>query len=167
MPTVAPSMDPRLVICKGKAAEESKIIIGKTFPNKGCATFFWSSLYNVGSSMVSTICTCEDLGETAVPDFLMADVGLVDANGFPTISSIITGYNTSLTVYAPYFRHEGTPLEIRGVDKYVMGPRETADLTAIRRDSGSGLWNDQIKSISLMAWNKCTQHMFKDSCVDF
>jgi len=167
MPTAAPSMDPRLVICKGKAASESKIIVGKTYPHPGCASFFWSSLVNVGTSMVSTICACNELGETEVPEILMADVGLLDPAGFPTISSIISGYNTSLTIYAPYWSNLGTPEEVQGVDKYVLGPRETADLTSVKRKSGSGLWNDKVKSISIMAWNECTQHLFEDSCIDF
>lgn len=167
MPTAAPSMDPRLVICKGKAAAESKIIVGETYPNSGCASFFWSSLVNVGASMVSTICSCGELGETAVPEILMADVGLVDPEGFPTISAIISGYNASLTIYAPYWSNLGTPEEVQGVDKYVLGPREVADLTVLRRASGSGLWNDKVKSISIMAWNECTQHLFQDSCIDF
>jgi len=167
MPTAAPSMDPRLVICKGKAASESKIIVGETYPHPGCASFFWSSLVNVGTSMVSTICSCGELGETEVPEILMADVGLVDPDGFPTISSIISGYNTSLTIYAPYWSNLGTPEEVQGVDKYVLGPREVADLTSVERKSGSGLWNDKVKSISIMAWNECTQHLFEDSCIDF
>lgn len=167
MPTAAPSMDPRLVICKGKAASESKIIVGKTYPHNGCASFFWSSLVNVGTSMVSTICSCGELGETSVPEILMADVGLLDPEGFPTISAIISGYNASLTIYAPYYSNLGTPEEVQGVDKYVLGPREVADLTSIERKSGSGLWNDKVKSISIMAWNECTQHLFEDSCIDF
>lgn len=167
MPTVAPSMDPRLVICKGKAAAESKIVVGKTYPHNGCASFFWSSLADSGTSMVSTICSCGELGETEVPESLMEDVGLVDQQGFPTISAIISGNMTSLTIYAPYWSNLGTPEEVKGVDKYVVGPREASDLTAIERKSGSGLWNDKVKSISLMAWNECTQHLFEDSCIDF
>lgn len=167
MPTAAPSMDPRLVICKGKAAAESKIVVGKTYPHDGCASFFWSSLAERDSSMVSTICSCGELGETEVPESLMEDVGLVDHEGFPTISAIISGNKTSLTIYAPYWSNLGTPEEVKGVDKYVLGPREAADLTAIERKSGSGLWNDKVKSISLMAWNECTQHLFEDSCIDF
>ncbi len=97
----------------------------------------------------------------------MADVGLVDPEGFPTISAIISGYNASLTIYAPYYSNLGTPEEVQGVDKYVLGPREVADLTSIERKSGSGLWNDKVKSISIMAWNECTQHLFEDSCIDF
>ena len=44
---------------------------------------------------------------------------------------------------------------------------EIADLTKIERSSGSGVWNDKVKSISMMAWNQCTQHLFEDSCIDF
>merc|ERR1711916_4667 len=164
-PTDAPvNVDPTLM---PTAAPESKIIVGKTYPHNGCASFFWSSIVNVGTSMVSTICSCGELGETSVPEILMADVGLVDPEGFPTISAIISGYNTSLTIYAPYWYHLGTPEEVQGVDKYVLGPREVADLTAIERKSGSGLWNDKVKSISIMSWNECTQHLFEDSCIDF
>lgn len=167
MPTAAPSMDPRLVICKGKAASESKIIPGETHPNMGCASFFWASVNNLDEGMISTICSCGELGQTEVPEILMEDVGLVDTKGFPTISTVITGYNTSLTVYAPYWSNLGTPEEVKGVDKYVVGPHETADLTKINRESGSGVWNDKVASISIMAWNECVQHLFEDSCIDF
>ena len=167
MPTAAPSMDPRLVICKGKAAEESKIIPGESFPHNGCASFFWSSVANLDQSMVSTICSCGELGQMEVPEVLMADVGLLDPDGFPTISTVITGFNTSLTIYAPYYTNLGTPEEVKGVDKFVVGPHELADLTVVERQSGSGVWNDKVHSISIMAWCDCTQHLFEDSCVDF
>lgn len=167
MPTAAPSMDPRLVICKGKAADESKIVPGETYPNNGCASFFWASVSELDVSMVSTICSCGELGQMEVPEMLMADVGLVDPEGFPTISTVITGHNTSLTLYAPYYTNLGTPDEVKGVDKYVVGPHEVADLTSIERKSGSGVWNDKVHSISIMAWCECTQHLFEDSCIDF
>lgn len=158
-PTEAPTMDPRIVICKGKLASESKIIPGKTYPNPGCASFFWRNIDELDSSFISTICTCGEVGQMQVPNSLMAKVGAAKANGFPVISAIISGYNTSLTIY-------NTP-DLTGVDKYVVGPKEIADLTQIERKSKAGVWNDQVKSLSMMAWNDCSQHLYTDSCFDF
>lgn len=159
MPTMAPTMDPRIVICKGKLASTSKIVPGKTYPKPGCASFFWRDVDELESSFISTICSCGEVGQLIIPNDMMAKVGAARGDGFPTISSIITGYNTSLSIYA-------TP-DLSGVDKYVMGPQEVADLSLIQRKSGSGAWNDKTQSISLMAWNQCTQHLFTDSCFEF
>lgn len=94
-----------------------------------------------------------------VPNDLMAKIGAARNDGFPTISSVITGYNTSLTLY--------TSSDLTGSDKYVMGPQEIADLTKIQRKSAAGSWNDQVKSMNIMSWNECVQHLYTDSCFDF
>jgi hypothetical protein len=159
---MAPTMDKRVVICKGTTAEESKIIPGETFPASGCASFFWSAVQGLDDTMVSTICSCGEVGQVDIPNYLMEKVGAASKDGFPTISTIITGYNTSLTIYAPYWTEE-----VSGVDKNVVGPHEVADLTKIQRASGSGVWNDKVKYITVMAWNDCEQHVFQDSCLDF
>jgi len=150
------------VICKGNTAEESKIKPYETYPNAGCASFFWSSLDDISDTMVSTICSCGEVGQVDIPNYLMTKVGAASQDGFPTISTIITGHNTSLTIYAPYWTDV-----VSGVDKNVVGPHEVADLTKIQRASGSGVWNDKVKYITIMAWNECTQHLFQDSCLDF
>lgn len=162
MPTMAPTLDERIVICKGTTAEESKIKVGETYPKDGCASFFWSAPDGVDDTMVSTICTCGEVGQVDIPNSLMEIVGTAAEDGFPTISTIITGNKVSLTIYAPYW----TDI-VQGIDKFVIGEHEIADLTKIERSSGSGVWNDKVKSISMMAWNQCTQHLFEDSCIDF
>jgi len=162
MPTIAPTMDERIVICKGTTAEESKIKVGETYPKNGCSSFFWSAPDGLRNTMVSTICTCGEVGQVDIPNSLMEIVGAAAEDGFPTISTIITGYNVSLTIYAPYWTNV-----VEGIDKYVVGEHEVADLTMIERSSGSGVWNDKVKSISMMAWTDCEQHAFGDSCIDF
>lgn len=162
MPTMAPTMDERIVICKGTTAEDSNIVVGTTYPKNGCASFFWSAPTGLTDTMVSTICTCGEVGQVDIPNSLMEVVGAAAEDGFPTISTIITGFNVSLTIYAPYW----TDI-VEGIDKYVVGEHEVADLTEIERSSGSGVWNDKVKSISMMAWTECAQHAFGDSCIDF
>merc|ERR1719498_1111048 len=103
MPTIAPTMDERIVICKGTTAEESKIKVGETYPKNGCSSFFWSAPDGLTDTMVSTICTCGEVGQVDIPNSLMEVVGAAAADGFPTISTIITGHNVSLTIYAPYW----------------------------------------------------------------
>jgi len=159
MPTLSPTMDPRIVICKGKLAKDSKIVPGRTYPSPGCASFFWRDVGELDNSYISTMCTCGEVGNMVVPNDLMAKIGAARNDGFPTISSVITGYNTSLTLY--------TSSDLTGSDKYVMGPQEIADLTKIQRKSAAGSWNDQVKSMNIMAWNECTQHLYTDSCFDF
>merc|ERR1711871_509715 len=89
-PTMAPTMDQRVVICKGNTAEESKIKPYETYPNAGCASFFWSSLDDISDTMVSTICSCGEVGQVDIPNYLMTKVGAASQDGFPTISTIIT-----------------------------------------------------------------------------
>ena len=74
-PTEGPTMDPRIVICKGKPVKESNIQIGVKYPNPGCASFFWKDVDEVDSSFISTICTCSEVGAFDVPNNLMARVG--------------------------------------------------------------------------------------------
>merc|ERR1711998_730481 len=126
-PTVAPSMDTRIVMCKGKSAKDSNIIPGKTFPHDGCTSFFW-----------------KDVEELSNEDTM--------------VSTIITGHNTSLTIYSTD--------DLSGQDKFVVGPHEVVDLTHVRRKTGPS-WDDSVRSVGVMAWNECTQHLYKDSCIDF
>ena len=160
MPTVAPSMDLRIVMCKGKSAKESNIIPGKTFPHDGCTSFFWKDVEELSNedTMVSTICTCGEVGHMSVPNTMMSKIGATRGDGFPTVSTIITGHNTSLTIYSTD--------DLSGQDKFVVGPHEVVDLTHVRRKTGPS-WDDSVRSVGVMAWNECTQHLYKDSCVDF
>ena len=160
MPTMAPSMDRRIVMCKGKSAKESNIIPGETFPHNGCTSFFWKDVEEIADqdTMVSTLCTCGEVGHMSVPNEIMSKIGATREDGFPTVSTIITGYNTSLTLYSTD--------DLSGKDKHVIGPHEVIDLTHIRKKSGHS-WDDSVRSVGVMAWNECTQHLYEDSCVDF
>merc|ERR1711998_89679 len=160
MPTVAPTMDKRIVMCKGKSAKESNIIPGETYPHNGCISFFWKDVEELAGedTMVSTLCTCGEVGHMSVPNDIMSKIGATRGDGFPTVSTIITGYNTSLTLYSTD--------DLSGTDKFVVGPHEVADLTHIKRKTGPS-WDDSVRSVGVMAWNECTQHLYEDSCVDF
>ena len=160
MPTVAPTMDKRIVMCKGKSAKESNIIPGETYPHNGCISFFWKDVEELAGedTMVSTLCTCGEVGHMSVPNDIMSKIGATRGDGFPTVSTIITGYNTSLTLYSTD--------DLSGTDKFVVGPHDTVDLSHVKRKSGPS-WDDSVRSVGVMAWNECIQHLYEDSCVDF
>jgi hypothetical protein len=90
---------------------------------------------------------------------MLAEIGAAMKDGTPTTSAILTGNQTSFTIYS-------TP-DLSGPDKYVMGPVEVADLTKINRKSGAGPWNDRVRSIQMMSWSTCIQHEYKEDCLSF
>ena len=74
-----------LYATQGKAAEKSNIIPGKTYPYPGCTSFFWKDVDELSqhsaSNMISTICTCDEAGQTVVPNYIMSEIGASREDG--------------------------------------------------------------------------------------
>lgn len=150
-PTMMPTMDPRITVCRGKMPVEDELTLGKSYPHDGCASLFWRPLDHVGGSYITTVCSCETVGNLVISDQMMKNAGLARSDGYPTISSVVTGNFTSLTIYARS--------DMTGPDKYVIGPRSSVDLSKVQRNSGSLLtWDNKVQSVSQMSWNQCVTH---------
>jgi len=140
-------------------AKDTGVVAGTRYPTDGCVSFFWRSLSSLGDSPVTTVCGCLDVGELSFTDSMLAKIGAAKPDGYPVISSVITGGQMSVSIFS-------TP-DMTGTDKYVFGPHEDGDLTSLQRPSGAGVWNDRIRSFQLMSWAECRQHTYTTDCLDF
>ena len=162
-PTMAPTFDAKIIICKGQDPSDPnpapKVVPGKVYPRDGCAIMYWNAVDKFNNSVVSTICSCMDIGALAIPSQMLNQVGAVDVGGNPEISAIVTGDKTSVTIY--------TASDLSGDDKFVIGPNTVTDLTKITINPDSKiLWNMQVHSMQQMSWSECVKHKRHAKCYD-
>merc|ERR1711998_817561 len=158
LPTHSPVAEADVSMCNARMASASQIVPGVSYPPMGCSTFFWEDA-NSSNELYSTFCTCRELGQLDIPLSIFAypNDG-PDPIDYPRIHTIVSGWNTSLTVQAPYI-HGSTSSKTgsTGTDRLVIGPREVTTIEKLEETGGSGTWTGQVQSIQLMAWNYCGQ----------
>merc|ERR1711907_382079 len=102
IPTHSPVAETDVSMCDARLASASQVIAGVSYPPMGCSTFFWEDVKS-SKELFATFCTCRELGQLDVPLSIFAyPQGSSDPIEYPNIHTIVSGWNTSLTVEAPY-----------------------------------------------------------------
>ena len=156
LPTHSPAAEAKALTCDAELASATHVVAGVSYPLMGCSTFFWEDEKS-SEELFATFCTCRELGQLDVPLSLFAyPKDSPDPTEYPHIHTIVSGWNTSMTVEAPYV-HGSTShrSDYDGLDRLVIGPREVTTIEKLERVAGSGAWTGDVKSIKLMGWNYC------------
>merc|ERR1719502_220926 len=156
LPTHSPVAEADVSMCNARTASASQIVPGVSYPPMGCSTFFWEDA-NSSNELYSTFCTCRELGQLDIPLSIFAYPNDSPApDSYPPVHTIVSGWNTSLTVEAPYIHGSMTgPTGSTGTDRLVIGPREVTTIEKLEETAGSGTWTGRVNSIQLMGWNNC------------
>jgi hypothetical protein len=156
LPTHSPVAEADVSMCNARMASASQIVPGVSYPPMGCSTFFWEDA-NSSNELYSTFCTCRELGQLDIPLSIFAYPNDSPApDSYPPVHTIVSGWNTSLTVEAPYIHGSTTgPTGSTGTDRLVIGPREVTTIEKLEEKAGSGTWTGRVNSIQLMGWNNC------------